>query len=180
MLLVENCTVIHISKLQTLLKKQVKRDFLIDATSPDFFEKIYGELKKFKVNDQTFDFESDPNVYGGFRWFFLCPQCHKRALKLFLPPRESGKEQLYLCKKCHNIKNRSVAQGTTKIYREFYRPLKRLRFIEKRLERGKPAKEDVKALLAEYEQLEKDLKNNSNYLLYAFREKHPKNESKKP
>ena len=150
--------------------------FLLSGTAQDLGEDTNGKWrltkrKKFKVNGQTFDYTAIKNKLGGYRWFFCCPKCGRRSSKLFLPPEGSSKENLYLCKRCHKLKNQSSIFGQNSIYKRVTRPLKRLDNIAKRLERGYLSPERVKELLDEYDAIEKRLKSSQEYRLYAFKKK---------
>lgn len=168
--LVEKCSMISISVLQKTIHKMIKRDFP-DATVEETYEHINDELAKFSVNGQKFEYISMKNNLGGHRWFFVCPKCKKRSLKLFLPPEDSDLEKKYLCKKCHRLVNQSTAMGRNKLYKSVFRPLKKLKKIAATLETGYLNPEKAQSLLDEYEALEKKMMQTPEYRLYAFRKK---------
>ena len=168
---VETCTLLYIGALQKACKKIIDRDYP-DSTEQERYELTQGELDKFRANDQSFEYTAIQNKLGGHRWFFKCPKCENRVSKLFLPPEGNGYENRYLCKKCHKLKNQSVVMGQNKIYRYVTRPLKRLKEIERKLERGYLNGDKVKELLDEYDEIEKRLKSSTEYRLYAFKKRH--------
>lgn len=170
-LTVEKCTSININSLQKTIKKIIKRDYP-DATVEEVYIHTSNELKEFSVNDQIFDYEALQNHLGGHRWFFLCPRCEKRASKLFLPPEGMNREPRYLCKVCHKLKNQSALQGQNNMYRRVTKPLKRMKDIQNKIQRGHLKSEKVQALLEEHDNIEKELKESPEYKLYVFKKKH--------
>lgn len=169
-IMVEQCTCINISHLQKTIRKIATRE---DPTikNDDLFEYTKIELERFTVNEQTFKYDYMQNILGGYRWFFLCDKCGNRAVKLFLPPEGCNLEQRYLCKHCHNIKNESVVRANNALYKRVIRPLKRLREIEAKLEKGHLSAELTDKLMDEYDAIEKEMKSTREYRLYAFRKK---------
>jgi nitrate/nitrite-specific signal transduction histidine kinase len=57
------------------------------------------------------------------------------------------------------------------VYKKVVKPLKRLREIEEKLEKGHLTKGKVDELLNEYDALEKEMKDTHEYRLYAFKKK---------
>ena len=57
----------------------------------------YGTNKTGQVNQGIYLIATTPN-YGGIRWWFECPDCGKKAIKLYL-----AKEQHFMCRKCNNL-----------------------------------------------------------------------------
>jgi len=169
---VESCSHINISTLQKAIKKLVDK-YYPESSQEEMHQHVMDELNKVEVNGQKFEFDSQPNYLGGFRWFFSCPKCNKRASKLFLPPiTAKNREQRYLCKTCHKLKNQSAIMGQNKIYKKVTRPLKRMKEIEDRLTRGYMKGEKVQELLNEYETLENLMKASPEYRLFSFKKKH--------
>jgi len=168
---VENCTSISINNLQKVIKKIIDRDYP-DASDDEVYNFMLAELKKFSVNDQNFEYTAQTNYLGGHRWFFLCPRCNNRASKLFLPPSNSKKENKYLCKACHRLKNQSALMGQSSMYKKVTKPLKRLKEIEDKIAHGHLKPEKVQDLLNEYESLEKQLRESPEFRLYSFKKKH--------
>jgi len=170
-LTVEACSQVCINPLQKTIRRIVNRDYP-ESTLKEIYEYVLKELQKFTVNDQYFEYEAIDNFLGGYRWFFLCPKCGKRVSKLFLPPEGSRREQKYLCKSCHKLKNQSALSGQNNMYRKVTRPLKKMKEIENRIAKGhlRPAK--TQQLLDQYEELEKELKGSPEYRLYSFKKKH--------
>lgn len=169
---VENCIFICIHALQKSIRKSIEKRYP-DPTMDQLYEQTKEELQKFTVNDQFFECTSMKNHLGGHRWFFLCPKCKKQASKLFLPPKiHKNKEPLYLCKACHKLKNQSALMGQNNMYRRVTRPLKRMKEIEDKIGKGHLKQDKVQALLNEYENIEKQLKECPEYRLYTFKKKH--------
>jgi len=168
---IENCSLIYIGSLQKAARKLIERDYP-DSSEQEIHGLTLEELKKFSVNDQLFEYTSIKNRLGGFRWFFLCPKCGSRVSKLFFPPEGNGYRKKYLCKSCHDLRNQSAVMSQNKIYRKVTRPLKRLRDIEKKLDRGYLNSDKVQQLLNEYDKIEKELKSSTEYRLYAFKKRH--------
>lgn len=169
-LVVENCSCITISSLQKAIRKMIDRDHP-DSDEQEIFDFTKTELEKFSVNDQKFNYSYMKNKLGGYRWFFLCPKCGNRAMKLFLPPEGSQIELLYLCKECHGLQNRSAVMAKNNLYKKVLRPLKRLKQIEAMLEKGYLTGEKTQALLDEYDALENKMKETPEYRLYMFKQK---------
>lgn len=167
---VEQCTSISCAKLQKTIRHTIDKTNP-NASNEDVFQATLQQLAVYKINGQTFQFTHMQNQLGGYRWFFLCPSCNMRVTKLFLPPVSSGLPQIYLCKTCHKLKNQSSSMGYSRIYRRVTRPLKRLQKIEAKLKIGHLRKETIQALLDEYEKIEADMKNSTEYRLYVFMKK---------
>ena len=169
---VESCAHIQIHTLKNNIKDLVKK-YYPDATDEEMHQHILDELGKITVNDQSFEYDSQPNYLGGYRWFFLCPRCKQKANKLFLPPiTATDREQKYLCKICHKLKNQSAIMGQNKTYKRVTRPLRRMKQIEDRLVRGYLSEEKIREMLIEYETLESNMKSSPEYRLFAFKKKH--------
>jgi len=171
-LTVEKCSSININSLQKTIKRLVKRDYP-DSNVEEMYVHTLEELKSFSVNDQSFEYEALKNHLGGYRWFFVCPKCKNRASKLFLPPSKSdNREDRYLCKTCHKLKNQSALQGQNNMYRKVTKPLKRMKEIQDKINRGHLKSEKVQELLNEHDKLEQGLRESAEYRLYTFKKKH--------
>lgn len=170
-LMIEQCSVISISALQKAVRNLIRKDQPF-ANEEETFRYTEEEFNKFHVNDQTFEYTYQKNQLGGYRWFFVCGKCKGRALKLFLPPEAFKEyEHMYYCKKCHKLLNESVLKAGSGLYRKVIRPLRRLREIEVKLEKGHLQEKKVEELLNEYDILEQEMKDCPEYRLYAFRKK---------
>ena len=44
---------------------------------------------------------------GGVRWWMLCPECHGKFAKLYLPPDASS----FMCRHCHDLTYRSCQES---------------------------------------------------------------------
>lgn len=172
-LTLENCSSIHVSALQSTIRKLINRDYP-DANTEEVYNHTLDELNKFSVNGQKFEYQAIPNRLGGYRFFFLCPKCMQKASKLFLPPKDCNLEYRYLCKRCHNLKNQSVVMGQSKLYKQVFKPMKRMKEIEKKLEGGYLNVAKAEELLNEYDDLEKVMKSSPEYRVYLFKKKRGK------
>ncbi len=56
--------------------------------------------------DQPITLQSTRPNYGGVRWWFTCPGCHRRAGRLYLP---SG-ARFFACRRCHDLTYRSAQE----------------------------------------------------------------------
>jgi len=169
-LTVESCNTIYIGRLQKTLKKQIAKDYP-DSTVEETYNHMQRELGGFTANNQKFSYTAIQNKLGGHRWFFKCPKCSSRVSKLFLPPNGSTPDKRYLCKACHNLKNRSAVLGQSRIYQNVYKPMKRMKEIEQKLEKGYLPNNKVQELLDEYDKLEAHMKQCPEYRLYLFRKR---------
>jgi hypothetical protein len=168
---VEGCSQILISDLQKKIRRIITKEYP-DFKEEDIYNHTFNELNKFTVNEQTFEYAAQRNYLGGFRWFFICPQCKKKVNKLILPPDWARKESIYKCKICHNIKNQSVVMGQSNLYQKVTKPMKRMKEIEDKIAVGHIAMAKVQELLDEYENLEAQLKTSPEYRVYMFKKKH--------
>jgi hypothetical protein len=155
----------------TKVKREIKKKYPND-TEDEFNQRMYASLKNFTVNNQTFEYQHQPNYLGGARWYILCPKCGRQCLKLYLPSKFPKKEQLYLCKVCHGLKNSSSLAGTSRRYKEVIKPLKELHKIRKKLLRKGMTPERAAPLLEEYKRIERELSNSPAYNLYKFQKEH--------
>ena len=64
---------------------------------------------------QRVGLESTPANLGGVRWWWLCPACYRRCLKLYFPPRA---ERL-ACRLCHNLSYESAQASRARYYKLF-------------------------------------------------------------
>lgn len=55
------------------------------------------------------------NIGEGRRWWFECPDCGRRSLKLYLPPRASH----FKCRACHDLSYDSAQGAGSLAYRLF-------------------------------------------------------------
>jgi len=168
----EACSQINITDLQKKVRKVITRDYP-ESTEEEIYSHMANELKKFVVNGQAFEYSSQRTYLGGYRWYFICPKCKKRSNKLLLPPETlKDHEQLYQCKICHGIRNRSTSIGQSTLYQTVTKPLRRMKQIEDKIAIGHLTMDKVQDLLDEYETIEKGLKTSPEYRLYMFKRKH--------
>lgn len=168
---VESCSSVRVSDLQKRIRRLIDREYPQSAEE-EIYNHTLDELKKFTVNEQIFDYHAKKNHLGGYRWFFVCPKCKKHIDKLILPPTTAkDKEQLYLCKACHKLRNQSAVFSNNSMYQKVTKPMKRMKEIEDKLAAGHLSMEKVKEYLDEYEVLENGLKSSTEYRLFMFRKK---------
>jgi hypothetical protein len=55
------------------------------------------------------------NLGGRLRWWWLCPGCSRRCLKLYLPPRAN----LFGCRLCHDLSYESAQSSRQRYYELF-------------------------------------------------------------
>ena len=170
-LVAEQCTIVSISSLQREIRRVINKEDPT-ATEENVFIHTQQELSKFKLNNQAFNYTYIKNKLGGYRWFFICEKCQGRVLKLFLPPEAyTNYEHKYHCKECHGLLNESVMKANNSLYQKVIRPLRRLKEIELKLEKGHLTGQKVEELLNEYDKLEMTLKSCPEYRHYAFKKK---------
>lgn len=61
--------------------------------------------------------ESTPANLGGSRYWWLCPDCGRRCLKLYMPPGSF----LFACRLCHSLSYES-AQSSRALYYNLFKP----------------------------------------------------------
>jgi len=128
------------------------------------------ELSKFSLNGQNFEFTYQEMYYKGDRWYVACPKCKKKCHNLYLPTNFPEKEQRYLCRKCHDLKNTSnIMASDSPVYFNVIKPLKRLEKIKKLISRQTFTPKKVKKLLREYKRIEKKLSESPEYRLWKLR-----------
>jgi hypothetical protein len=170
-LVAEQCSIISASNLQKTIRKLIDQDDPT-ANEEEIFKYTEQEIQKFQVNNQSFFYTYIKNQLGGYRWFFLCEKCKQRVQKLFLPPENfPNYEHKYFCKKCHGLLNESVMKANNNLYKKVIKPLKRLREIETKLEKGHLQESKIEELLNEYDHIEQEMKTSPEYRLYAFKKK---------
>ena len=71
----------------------------IDATNIDdsWISLTYTTTSREQINQGIYLLVTFP-YYGGIRWWFECPDCGKKAVKLYL-----AKEPQFSCRKCANL-----------------------------------------------------------------------------
>lgn len=169
---IESTACFSFSNLVQKVKAKLRKEYG-DASEEEFSNLMYRSLKNFKLNDQTFDYVPQKNHLGGVRWYVKCPRCGNKCLKLYLPNKHKDRDQLYLCKNCHGLKNSSSLLGATKKYQNVVKPLKKLEKIRKELHKKGIDPEKATMLIEEYDRIETKLKNNREYRILKFRQEHP-------
>jgi len=167
----ESATCFDFNVLTTRIKKSLQKRYP-EKTGEDFQALLYKSLKTFTINNQKFDFVRLPGKLGGFRWYVTCPKCGEKCFNLYLPTGYKDKEQLYLCKLCHKLKNFSLMLGNSKKYVKVYRPLKRMEKIKKLLLKRGMTPEKAQPYLAEYQKIESELAVSPEYRLWKFQREH--------
>jgi len=153
------------------VKEEVRRNFP-DCSGDEYRKLVHKSLKNFTINDQTFDYTTNPNHLGGVRWFVKCPDCGRPCLKLYLPNKHKNREQRYLCQHCHKLKNSCLLLGSTTRYKKIFKPLKRMEKLKRKLLKKNISTEDAVPLLDEYQQIERELQNSPDYRLWKFQREH--------
>jgi hypothetical protein len=105
-LTVEKCERLSIFELRI-------QGVLISNESDDY---LYGNGVKIPLT-------KTPCYFGGERFWFICPDCHRRAGILYRP----GYSSFFLCRHCHDLTYQSTQNRRT-----FFEPFaKRLKICEK-------------------------------------------------
>jgi len=68
------------------------------ASNPTYIRLYYTWRKTEKLDYKVFLMKTSPN-FGGFRYWFSCPSCGKRARKLYAPPNLG----YFFCRTCQNL-----------------------------------------------------------------------------
>ena len=84
-ILVEQCQKIKIN--------EIVREIKIEMTTLRLREKI-------NLLDQNIEVTKTPCNFGGQRFWFICPQCHKKVGVLYKKPTS----EVILCRDCHGLK----------------------------------------------------------------------------
>ena len=133
---------------------------------------MHKNLKEFRLNGQQFDFEANPATLGGIRFLVKCPKCGVPSVKLYLPSSFPDREKLYLCKKCHRLKNACRMISRTPLYSKVIKPLRRLERLNEILMEKNITPEKAQPFLDEYKKIEKELAESPEYRLFKFRKEH--------
>ena len=168
---VESTTAFNFQTLVGKVKTSL-RDKFPDTRGDKFRDLMYKSLKTFKLNGQIFDYDYSKNHFGGEKWYVKCPKCNAPCQKLFLPSKLKDREQQYLCKKCHKLKNVSLMLGNSRRYKKVVKPLKQLDKLRSRLTAINMTPEKAAPLLSEYEKIERELNSSPEYRLYRFQKEH--------
>lgn len=167
----ESTTCFSFQNLVKKVKNNVRNRFP-GKKEEEFREIMFKALSAFELNGQKFEYDFSLNHLGGERWFVKCPKCKNPCLKLFLPSKYKDREQKYLCKNCHKLKNASILLGSTKRYKKVVKPLKRLEWLRNQLLKKSMTPEKAKPFLDEYEHIEKELASSPEYRLFKFQKEH--------
>lgn len=161
---IETAHCLDMNRLVGAIKEGIGKNFPSDkAPDSEAMRKlIVGNLDKFTINTQKFEFTSIPNRLGGSRWMVMCPKCGKRVVKLY-KPSEEDKEPRYLCKDCHMLRPPSALYGPTRRYKEMIRPLRRMERIKEILTGNNLSEIKTRELLDEYDELDKTVKTSTFY-----------------
>lgn len=168
---VEMCVCLDFAKLVRNIKKSItaKRGKQRDEAYRD---EIHKNLELFELNGQKFQYLATRRSLGGLLWYILCPKCGKPKRCLYLPNKFEDREQIYLCRDCHELRPLCVMGGKSVTYKKIIKPLKRMHVIKELLTNKKFSNPEAKSLLDEYENLEKTLKSSEEYRLWKFRIEH--------
>lgn len=74
-------------------------------------------LLRFNLGDgmQAARLVSTPSNLRGLRWWWLCPECDRRCLKLYFPPRAVR----FACRICHDLSYESAQSSRQRYYELF-------------------------------------------------------------
>jgi len=168
---IESTTCFNFTNLVTKVKNSLTKKYP-KMPLEEISELVHESLKTFKLNDQQFDYASNPNYLGGVRWYVQCPKCGNPSLKLYLPSSHADREQIYLCKLCHKLKNASLLMGDSKRYKKVVRPLKQLERLRILLTKKTITPEKAQPFLDEYRRIEQELAASPEYRLWKFQKEH--------
>jgi hypothetical protein len=169
---VETCVCFNFVNLLRNVRRDVQKRISRGTEGDRYRQEILNNLLKFEINGQRFTYATAKNKLGGVRWFVNCPKCGRKKMKLYLPTRFPDREQLYQCSACHRLKVTSYLRGKSYKYKSFIRPLRRMQKIKDALLNKRCPKDKAQELLAEYESLERVLKNTPEYRLWRFKVEH--------
>ena len=169
---VKNLSYDEVKEVYPLITQDLFKNKDMDTFAEITQVMVFKSLKKFTLNNQIFEYSFRKNHLGGYRWYVLCPKCKATCLKLYLPNKFKDREQLYLCKDCHDLKNSSSLLGATNRYKKVVRPLKRLEAIKTALLKRNIQAGTAKDLLLEYEMIERELNASPEYRLWKFQRDH--------
>jgi hypothetical protein len=93
--MVENCR--SLSIIGPDIRVRIKTFF------PDSYFLVTSFQAEKEINRQDIFIRKTRIFNKAFRNWFACPKCHRRVLKLYMPPREN----FYACRICHNLTYRS-------------------------------------------------------------------------
>jgi hypothetical protein len=168
---IESTTCFNFNNLSKKVKVNLLKKFP-QVKGKAFDELMYRSLCTFKLNGQEFDYMSSNNHLGGVRWYVKCPKCGRPALKLYLPSELKDREQQYLCKYCHKLKNASLLMGASKRYKKVVKPLKMLEKLRAQLLNKNMTPARAQPILEEYERIERELAASPEYRLWKFQKEH--------
>jgi hypothetical protein len=104
-----------------------------------------------------------PCYFGGFRWWFICPDCGKRMAILY-KPRYSN---FFLCRQCHNLTYKSCQEHGTS-FEPFMKAFK-ISDRSKQIMAGIGQKGPSKVEKAQIESLMRKLRQHPGFLEYGQR-----------
>ena len=168
----ESASCLLVNELAKRIKNHlVKNGAASKANSDDLLDKLRAGLESIEVEGQRFVYTSKRNHLGGARWFASCPKCGAQCVKLFKPDHSSlGRENRYLCAKCHGLKSPSALYGPTSKYRDVVKPLKRMMKIRETIRTSKKlSDDDTRGLMKEHEQLKEAMLASAVYQRLKFK-----------
>jgi hypothetical protein len=137
--------------------------------SKELLEKMEKAMVDLEIEGQKFEYYSYPNFLGGVRWFFKCPGCSKRFLKLYKPTLEPEKVQKYLCTECHDLKTPSALYGPSHKYTDIIRPQKQLEKIRRKIKNTKRISDsELRGLMEEHDRIKREMEASPTWLKMRF------------
>lgn len=168
---VESVTNFNFRILSVRVKKGLLKKYP-DLKGKSLSDLIYKNLREFRLNGQQFDYIQFTTSFDGVRFYVKCPKCGDKSDKLYLPSNLPDREKLYLCKKCHRLKNACYMIARTSLYHKVIKPLRRLERLNELLMEKNLTPEKAQPLLDEYRKIEKELAESPEFRLFKFRNEH--------
>lgn len=168
----ESASCLLINELAKRVKSHLVKSGIVSKSETSLLlEKLREGLESVEVEGQKFTYSHSMNHLGGARWFATCPKCLSACVKLFKPDQSAtGKEQRYLCAKCHGLKSPSALYGPTSKYNDIIKPLKRMTKIREILRTSKKlSDEETRGLMKEHERLRVAMLDSSVYQRLKFK-----------
>jgi hypothetical protein len=75
----------------------------VNTAGPSWWARLHYTIGGTQDLDYKVTLAQTRQHFGGMRWWWRCPQCHRRARKLYLPSRATR----FLCRGCHDLAYRS-------------------------------------------------------------------------
>ena len=73
----------------------------------------YREIKTSEKKNFMVPLDATPCRFGGFRYWFLCPECNKRVAIIHLPLSK----KIFACRECHNLTYESRRESRSALFK---------------------------------------------------------------